>query len=77
MELSKPIEAFDTAMDVRPIDGEVVVLGPDRIALSLTVDAAEESGRRLLRAAQVARRDSPGEKERGYEAARLSGDDGG
>ena len=42
-------------MTVRTIDGEVVILGPDAVAVSLTPDAAEESARRLAAAAAEAR----------------------
>jgi hypothetical protein len=42
-------------MEVQVVEGEVVVLGPDGVGLSLTPAAAEESGRRLIRAAQAAR----------------------
>jgi hypothetical protein len=49
-------EAYSEPMTVRVVDGEVVVLGPDAVAVSLTPDAAEESGRRLVEAAGEARR---------------------
>ncbi len=49
------LEPFSEPMEVHAIDGEVVVLGPDGVGLSLTVAAAEESARRLLHAAQAAR----------------------
>lgn len=50
-------EAFSIPMIVEVVDGEVVVLGPDAVAISLTPAAAEESARRLLDAAAAARRD--------------------
>lgn len=50
-------EAFDEPMTVTAVDGEVVVLGPDAIAAALTPDAAEESARRLMTAAEEARRE--------------------
>jgi hypothetical protein len=46
-------------MKVLTIDGEVVVLGPDGVAVSLTPDAAEESARRLAGCAHDARRWRP------------------
>lgn len=46
---------FDTASEVTPIEGEVVIDGPDGIAASMTPDAAHETGERLLHAAAVAR----------------------
>jgi hypothetical protein len=51
-------EPFDEPMTVTTVDGEVVVLGPDAIAAALTPDAAEESGRRLMSAAEAARRET-------------------
>lgn len=51
--LDKP---YDEAMNAHAIDGEVVVLGPDSVGVALTPDAAEESARRLARAAEEARR---------------------
>jgi hypothetical protein len=49
-------EAYSEPMTVRVVDGDVVVLGPDAVAVSLTPDAAEESARRLVEAAGEARR---------------------
>ena len=57
------MSAIDTAMTVEVIEGEVVILGPDAISVSLTPSAAEESGRRLLAAADRARNDPPGYDE--------------
>lgn len=42
-------------MRVQSVDGEVVVLGPDAVGMSLTPEAAEESARRLIQAAREAR----------------------
>lgn len=55
---AKHLKAFAKAMTAYVVEGEVVVLGPDAVALSLTPDAAEESGRRLLEAARRARGDA-------------------
>lgn len=52
--MSKP---FEEPMTVTTVDGEVVVLGPDAMAAALTPDAAEESARRLMTAAEAARRE--------------------
>jgi hypothetical protein len=41
--------------DVNAEAGEVLVEGPDGVAVSLTPDAAEETGRRLIIAASQAR----------------------
>lgn len=46
---------YDDPSDVSTEDGEVIVEGPDGIAVSLTPEAAEETGRRLIRAAEQAR----------------------
>jgi hypothetical protein len=45
----------DTASEVAAEEGEVLVDGPDGIAVALTPEAAEETGRRLLDAAREAR----------------------
>ena len=37
-------------------DGEVLVDGPDGVAVAMTPDAAEETARRLMKAADEARR---------------------
>jgi hypothetical protein len=42
-------------MTVTVVEGDVVILGPDAIGVSLTPEAAEESGRRLQQAATQAR----------------------
>jgi hypothetical protein len=56
------LNAFDTPTQTEAVDGDVVLRGPDGVALSMTPEAAEETGRRLLRAAESARRqrDHPG-----------------
>jgi hypothetical protein len=53
------MSALDTAMTVEVVEGEVVILGPDAVSVSLTPSAAEESARRLLEAADRAR-NNPG-----------------
>jgi hypothetical protein len=53
MEILRP--AFDEPMTVRIVDREIVVLGPDAVGVSMTPQAAAESGRRLLAAAEAAR----------------------
>lgn len=45
--------AFKEPMTVMVVDGEIVVLGPDAVAVSITPEAAEESGRRLIAAADA------------------------
>ena len=46
---------FDQATNVTAEEGEVVLQGPDGIGLSMTPEAAEETGRRLLDGAGKAR----------------------
>lgn len=50
--------AYSEAMSAQAIEGEVVVLGPDGVGVSLTPEAAEESARRISAAAQQARHQS-------------------
>lgn len=50
-------------MTVTAVDGEVVVLGPDAVGVSLTPESAEESARRLLRCAEEARRTGAGPRD--------------
>jgi|GEM_PF-6146557 len=50
-------------MTVHVVEGEIVVLGPNGVAVSLTIEAAAESGRRLTAAVELARaeaREPPG-----------------
>ena len=51
--------ALNIPMTVEAIDGEVVVLGPLGVSLSLTADAADESARRLAIFAAEARNQAP------------------
>jgi hypothetical protein len=53
-EFSTP---FSEPMTVQVIEGEIVVLGPDGVAVSMTVEAAAESARRLSQAVEAAPRD--------------------
>ncbi|HVI34297.1 hypothetical protein [Phenylobacterium sp.] len=50
-------------MTVTTVEGEVVVLGPDAIGVSLTPASAEESAHRLLRCAEEARRTATGPRD--------------
>ena len=52
------IDAHGDPSDVVAEAGEVIVEGPDGVAVSLTPEAAEETGRRMLAAAAEARRQS-------------------
>jgi hypothetical protein len=49
-----PPHPFDEPMAVQAVDGEVVVLGPNGISGSFTVEAARLSARNLLAAAAKA-----------------------
>lgn len=53
------LSPYAEPMNVRAVEGEVVVLGPDGVAVSLTPDCADESARRLQKAAAAARRQAP------------------
>ena len=44
-------------------EGEVLVDGPDGVAVAMTPDAAEETGRRLIDAAAEARRQTDEDEE--------------
>lgn len=48
-------EAYDEPTRVQAVDGEVTLDGPDGVGLSMTPNAAELTGRRLIEAAQEAR----------------------
>lgn len=48
-------DALDDPSEVAAEEGEVIVEGPDGVAVSLTPNAAEETARRLMRAADEAR----------------------
>ncbi len=47
---------FAEASEVSAEEGDVIVEGPDGVAITLTPDAAEETARRLTDAAAQARR---------------------
>ena len=49
------LNAHSEPSNVVAEQGEVLVEGPDGVAVTLTPDAAEETGRRLLEAASEAR----------------------
>jgi hypothetical protein len=49
------LRATDVPMSVRAVDGEIVVLGPDGVAVSLTVAAAVESAKLMAAAIDVAK----------------------
>jgi hypothetical protein len=53
-------QAYAEPMRILIVDGDIVVLGPDGVGVSITPECAEESGRRLIAAAEQARRVDPG-----------------
>ena len=52
------VQSQDQPSDVVAEQGEVIVEGPDGVAVSLTPAAAEETARRMILAADQARRQS-------------------
>ncbi len=54
----QPIEpdVYDQALQITEAAGAVVIIGPGRVAASLTPDAAEATADRLREAAEKARR---------------------
>ena len=54
------VAVFGEPSDVIVDEGEVMVEGPDGVAVTLTPDAAEETARRLAEAAAEARRQKRG-----------------
>lgn len=58
-----PVPAYDTPTKVYAIHGEVVLDGPDGLGLSMTPDAAAETARRLAKAAEEARNQTPAEDD--------------
>ena len=58
---SKAPHADPSAVSVE--EGEVLVDGPDGVAVAMTADAAEETGKRLLKAAAEARDQTAGDDD--------------
>ena len=50
------VPSYSTPSEVHAEEGQVLVEGPDGVAVSLTADAADETAQRLVRAAHDARR---------------------
>lgn len=44
-------QAFDTPLEVKAVDGEIAITGPDGLCASFTQEAAIASAKRLLAAA--------------------------
>jgi hypothetical protein len=51
----EPIAAHGQASDVVAEEGNIIIEGPDGVAVTMSPDAAEETARRLLRAVSEAR----------------------
>jgi hypothetical protein len=49
------VKSYSDPSDVNIEQGQVIVEGPDGVAVTLTPDAAEETGRRMIDAASQAR----------------------
>ena len=56
------LEAHGEPSEVTAEQGDVIVEGPNGVAVTLTPEAAEETARRMMRAASEARRQTNGEK---------------
>lgn len=59
----EPIAAHGQASDVIAEEGNIIIEGPNGVAVTMSPDAAEETARRLLRAVSEARgeNDNPAE----------------
>ena len=53
-------DAYSDPSEVAVEEGEIIVEGPDGVAVTFTPDAAEETARRLLHAVSEARRQTEG-----------------
>ena len=53
--------AHSQPSDVVAEQGDVIVEGPDGVAVTLTPEAAEETARRMMQAAEDARRQANGD----------------
>ncbi len=54
----EPLTAHARASQVAAENGSIIIDGPDGIAVTMSPDAAEETARRLMAAAEEARRQS-------------------
>ena len=58
-----PVAAHAQASDVVAEEGNIIIEGPDGVAVTMSPGAAEETARRLLRAVSEAREGSDGPSE--------------
>ena len=56
----EPVGAHRQASDVIAEEGNIIIEGPDGVAVTMSPDAAEETARRLLRAVSEARGENDG-----------------
>ncbi len=59
MTIRSPGDAYDEPTRATAVDGEVVLIGPNSIGLSITADAAEQSAHNILEAVREARKQTP------------------
>jgi len=53
--MNRPVQAYDQAGQAFPVEGVVVLDGPDGVAITLSPEAAEQTGKSLISAAAIAR----------------------
>ncbi|HEY0325631.1 MAG TPA: hypothetical protein VGC46_06585 [Allosphingosinicella sp.] len=59
----EPIMAHRQASDVVAEEGNIIIEGPDGVAVTMSPDAAEETARRLLRAVSEVRGENDNRSE--------------
>ena len=59
----EPMMAHRQASDVVAEDGNIIIEGPDGVAVTMSPDAAEETARRLLRAVSEVRGENDNRSE--------------
>ena len=59
----EPIMAHRQASDVVADEGNIIIEGPDGVAVTMSPDAAEETARRLLRAVSEVRGENDNRSE--------------
>jgi hypothetical protein len=64
IKLPEPDKAYGEPSSVAAIEGEVVMMGPDGVGVSMTPEAAEETADRLKAGAAEAKRQQAGRTPR-------------
>jgi len=59
--MNRSVRAHDKAGEASAVEGVVVLDGPDGVAVTLSPDAAEQTGRSLIAAAASARQQEGGD----------------